>query len=71
MGRALLPGIAAALGFGLALGYLAPLGGKALGIAALALLGAAWRRSVPLLWVSALFLGLALVRPTPLPKHLA
>lgn len=71
MGRALLPGIAAALGFGLALGHLAPLGGKALGAAALAFLGAAWRRSVPLLWVSALFLGLALVRPTPLPKHLA
>ncbi|MFN3346249.1 MAG: ComEC/Rec2 family competence protein, partial [Candidatus Bipolaricaulaceae bacterium] len=71
MGRALLPGIAAALGFGLALGHLRPLGPLALAASAFFLLLALWRKAVPLLWLSALFAGMALVRPHPEPPHLA
>lgn len=71
MGRALLPGIAASLGFGLAFGHLRPLGPPALAISALLLILGAWRKSVPLLWASALFLGIALVKPLSLPSHLA
>lgn len=71
MGRALLPGIAAALGFGLAFGHIQPLGPLALGIALVFLALGAWRRSAPLLWASVLFLGMAAVRPFSLPPHLA
>lgn len=71
MARALLPGIAAALGFGLALGHLAPLGPLGLGVSALFMVLAARYRRIPFLWAAALFLGVGLVRPTPLPEHLA
>ncbi len=70
MGRALLPGIAAALGFGLAFGHIQPLGPAALGISLVFLALGAWRRSAPLLWASALFLGMAAVHPLSPPKHL-
>lgn len=71
MGRALLPGIAAALGFGVALGYTYPLGPWTLLFAAGVLLIAALRRSPVLLWLAALFLGMALVRPAKFPQYLA
>jgi len=51
MSRALLPGIAAALGFGVTVGYLWPGGPWALVIALSFLLLTAWRRWVPGLWL--------------------
>jgi ComEC/Rec2-related protein len=70
MSRALLPGIAAALGFGLTLGYLRPGGPWALVTALSFLLLTAWRRWVPGLWLTALFLGIASVRPVEHPHEL-
>lgn len=71
MRRALLPGIAASLGFGLALGHMRPLGVLALAPAGLLWALAVRRKSVPFLWASALFLGLAGVRPPAPPGPLA
>lgn len=71
VGKALLPGLAAALGFGLALGHLSPLGPLALAVACFLLLVSAWRKSIPFLWAAALFLGMALVHPPSLPQYLA
>lgn len=70
MARALLPGIAAALGFGVALGFLCPGGPWALLAAAFFLIFAAIRRWIPGLWLSSLFLGIALARPLSFPAHL-
>lgn len=70
MGRALLPGIVAGFGFGLVFGRISPLGPWALGLSGLFLLLASWRRLIPLLWASALFLGMAASRPASLPKYL-
>jgi hypothetical protein len=70
MSRALLPGIAAALGFGVTVGYLWPGGPWALVIAISFLLLAAWRRWIPGLWLTALFLGIAFVRPVEHPREL-
>ncbi len=70
MGRALLPGIAAALGFGLAFGHVQPLGPPALAASAFFLGLALWRKAVPLLWLSALFVGMALIQPASTPRHL-
>lgn len=70
MGRALLPGLGAALGFGIAFGYLLFPGPWALAAAGAALVAAAWRRSVPLLWVATFALGLGLPQPADLPPHL-
>lgn len=71
MGRALLPGIGAALGFGIAFGYLLTPGPLALAAGGAALGAAAWRRSVPLLWVGAFALGLALPVRERLPPYLS
>ncbi len=70
MARALLPGIAAALGFGVALGFLWPGGPWALLPAALFLLVAAILRWAPGLWLASLFVGIALARPPSFPAHL-
>jgi len=70
MGRALLPGIAAALGFGLVFGQWSIFGPWSLLLTGFFLLLAAWRKFVPFLWAASFFLGMSWVRPTPLPKHL-
>lgn len=70
MGRALLPGMAAALGFGLSFGQIFPLGPRALVIAAFFLILAAWRKFVSFLWIAAFFLGMATMRPASLPGNL-
>lgn len=70
MGRALLPGLGAALGFGIAFGYLLFPGPLALAAAGGALVLAAWRRSAVALWAAALALGLALPVREDLPPHL-
>ncbi len=70
MGRALLPGLGVALGFGIAFGYLLYPGPLAVTAGGVALLLAAWRRSVVALWVAALALGLALPIRETLPAHL-
>lgn len=63
--------MAVAVGFGLAFGHLQPVGPLALAASAFLLALAAWRKSIPCLWLSALFLGMGLVRPLPQPGHLA
>lgn len=70
MGRALLPGLGVALGFGIAFGYLLTPGPIALAVAGAALAVGAWRRSVVALWIAAFAVGLALPVPEPLPPHL-
>jgi len=70
MGRALLPGIAASLGFGLVFGQFFSFGAWPLAFSAFFLLLAAWRKFVPFLWAASFFLGLELIRPVPFPKHL-
>ncbi len=70
MGRVLLPGIAAGLGFGLVFGQFSTLGPWSLPLSAFFLLLAAWRKCAPFLWAASFFLGMGLVRPVPLPKHL-
>ncbi len=71
MGRALLPGLGASLGFGIAFGYLLFPGPCALAAAGAVLVAAVWRRSVPLLWVATFALGLALPVERSTPSHLA
>lgn len=66
----MLPGIAAALGFGLAFGYARPMGPMALGLALLFLALGAWRRLAPLLWLSAFFAGMVVPRPASVPEIL-
>lgn len=70
MGRALLPGIAAALGFGLVFSQFSYLGPWSLLLSAFFLLLAAWRKFVPFLWAASFFLGMGLIHPVPFPKHL-
>ncbi|MGB9861472.1 MAG: ComEC/Rec2 family competence protein [Candidatus Bipolaricaulaceae bacterium] len=70
MARALLPGIAAALGFGVAFGYIWPGGPWTLLPAAFALILAAILRWTPGLWLASLFLGMALARPPSFPAQL-
>ncbi|MBC7093438.1 ComEC/Rec2 family competence protein [Candidatus Bipolaricaulota bacterium] len=70
MGQALLPGLAVALGAGAALGVAMPAGLGSLAVALALLVGAAWRRSVPLLWGAALLAGTALTVQEPVPPHL-
>ena len=70
MGRALLPGIAAALGFGLVFSQFSYLGPSALLLSAFFLFLAAWRKFVPFLWAASFFLGMGWIHPAPLPKHL-
>jgi competence protein ComEC len=70
MGRALLPGIAAALGFGLVFSQFSYLGPLALLLSAFFLSLAAWRKFVPFLWAASFFLGMGWFHPAPLPKHL-
>lgn len=60
MTRALLPGIAAGLGFGTSLGTLWLNPGLTLFLAGFSLVLGAFQRLVPLLWLSAFFLGPAL-----------
>lgn len=69
MGRALLPGLGASLGFGIAFGYLLTPGPLALAAAGAALLVAAGRRSVVALWAAAFALGLGLPVQETLPSH--
>lgn len=71
MERALLPGLGVALGFGIAFGYLLFPGPFALAAAGVALLVAAGRRSVLLLWAAAFVLGLALPAQQDVPPHAA
>jgi len=71
MGRALVPGLGVALGFGIAFGYLFFPGLIALAGATAALLLAAWRRSVVALWAAAFAVGLALPVRETLPGHLS
>lgn len=70
MGRALLPGIAAGLGFGLVFRQFSTFEPWPLPLSAFLLLLAAWRKFVPFLWAASFFLGLGWVHPAPLPKHL-
>jgi len=70
VGRALLPGLGVALGFGIAVGFVFFPGPVALAGAAVALLAAAWRRSVCLLWLAAFGFGLALPVREIMPSHL-
>lgn len=69
MERALLPGLGAALGFGIAFGYLLTPGSLALAAAGAALLVGAGRRSVVALWAAAFALGLGLPCQETLPAH--
>ncbi|QAA77370.1 MAG: DNA internalization-related competence protein ComEC/Rec2 [Candidatus Bipolaricaulis sibiricus] len=71
MGRALLPGLGAALGFGIAFGYLLTPGLSAMAAAGGALIVAAARRSPIALWVAACALGAGLAVPETLPSHYA
>jgi len=71
LGRALLPGIAAALGFGVACGYLLFPGVWAVLAAGGTLALGASLRSTVALWAAAFALGLALPQKVPLPDHLA
>lgn len=71
MGRALVPGLGVALGFGIAVGFVFFPGPVALAGTGAALVLAAWRRSVTLLWVAAFFVGVALPVPKLLPSHLS
>lgn len=71
MRRALLPGLGASFGFGIAFGYLLFPGTPALLAAGAALLLAAWRRSALALWGAAFAVGLALPVRESLPPHLA
>ncbi|HEU68742.1 MAG TPA: ComEC family competence protein [Candidatus Acetothermia bacterium] len=71
MGRALLPGIGAALGFGIAFGYALYPGALALAAGGGALALAAWRRSAVALWAAAFALGLALPVRENLPAYLS
>jgi len=70
MGRALLPGIAAGLGFGLAFGQFSYLGPWSLPLSAFFLLLAISRKFVPFLWASSFLLGMGLIHPANVPKHL-
>lgn len=70
MGQALLPGLGAALGFGIAFGHLLAPGPVALAAGGGALLLAVWRRSVVGLWAAAFALGLGLPVRQALPPHL-
>lgn len=70
MGRALLPGLGVALGFGIAGGDLLHPGPLPLAAAGVALLLAGWRRSVVALWIAAFAVGLALPVTEALPPHL-
>lgn len=70
MRRALLPGLGAALGFGIASGYVLTPGPLALAAAGLMLFVAAWRRSVVALWAAVFALGLSLpVQESLAPHH--
>lgn len=71
MARALVPGFAVALGFGVAFGFALFPGSTVLAGAGVALLAAAWRRSVVLLWLAAFLVGMGLPVPQSLPPHLA
>lgn len=71
MRRALLPGLGAALGFGIAFGYVLFPGSLALVPAGASLLLALGRRSVLALWGAAFALGLALPVREAIPLHLA
>ncbi len=71
MGRALLPGLGAALGFGIAFGYLLTPGPLAWAATGAALAVGAWRRSALALWGAALALGLGLPLQRALPPRYA
>ncbi len=70
MGRALVPGLAAALGFGIAFGYVLFPGVGAFAASAALLLVAMVFRSALFLWAAAFALGMSLPTQTPWPPHL-
>ncbi|MFO8034220.1 MAG: ComEC/Rec2 family competence protein [Candidatus Bipolaricaulota bacterium] len=69
MPRVLLPGVAAGLTFGAALGAAGAGGWWVVPVGAVLLAGACWRRSCALLWAVALVGGLALPQPEESPSQ--